>query len=242
MADAASIERSIVTQSFGGRLRAQRERNGISLDAIARNTKISITLFEGLERNDASRWPTGIFRRAFIRSYANAIGLDPEATVKEFLERFPDPSGAVAGAVADTNAICATGDDPPLTGAAGLRLTLADEPVPLSRRRLNALLGRWQRASAAVYDVAVVIAVATAVFAVAGLFWRPLTVVTVCYYFGGVLALGNSPGVWLAARGRTRATRPDPRLMPLQLSSSPESGDETDNLRQFSRRRYPTAV
>jgi hypothetical protein len=50
-----------------------------------------MSLLEELERDDVSHWPTGIFRRAFIRAYALAIGLDPDAIVREFLERYPDP-------------------------------------------------------------------------------------------------------------------------------------------------------
>ncbi len=80
--------------TFGPRLRQERERRQISLESIAANTKISRSLLEALERDDVSRWPTGIFRRSFVRSYAQAIGLDPEEVVREFLERFPDPAAA----------------------------------------------------------------------------------------------------------------------------------------------------
>ncbi|PYR28588.1 MAG: hypothetical protein DMF98_02480 [Acidobacteria bacterium] len=76
---------------FGRRLRMERERRTITLASISDNTKISQSLLEGLERDDVSRWPSGIFRRSFIRAYAQAIGLDPDVVAKEFLERFPDP-------------------------------------------------------------------------------------------------------------------------------------------------------
>ena len=79
-------------QAFGPRLRLERERRQISLTSIAENTKISRSLLEALERDDVSRWPTGIFRRSFVRAYAQAIGLDADEIVKEFAERFPDPS------------------------------------------------------------------------------------------------------------------------------------------------------
>jgi cytoskeletal protein RodZ len=77
--------------SFGGRLRHERERRQIALKSIAESTKINITLLEGLERDDVSRWPSGIFRKSFIRSYAEAIGVNVDATVREFVERYPDP-------------------------------------------------------------------------------------------------------------------------------------------------------
>jgi transcriptional regulator with XRE-family HTH domain len=77
--------------SFGSRLRYERERRQIALKSIAESTKIGITLLEGLERDDVSRWPSGIFRKSFVRSYAVAVGLDAESVVREFVERHPDP-------------------------------------------------------------------------------------------------------------------------------------------------------
>ena len=79
-----------MNMSFGAELRNQRERQRVTLAAIANETKINIALLEGLERDDVSRWPGGVFRRAYIRAYAQAIGLDPERVAREFLERYPD--------------------------------------------------------------------------------------------------------------------------------------------------------
>ena len=80
---------------LGRRLRFERERRRIALESIAERTKISIGLLKDLERDELSRWPTGIFRRSFIRAYAEAVGLDPDDTLKEFQERYPDPSQPV---------------------------------------------------------------------------------------------------------------------------------------------------
>lgn len=88
---------TLSTQDFGGKLRQARERRGISLRQIATSTKIGVGALEALERNDVSRLPGGIFSRGFVRSYAIEVGLDPEETVREFLERFdlePPPSAA----------------------------------------------------------------------------------------------------------------------------------------------------
>lgn len=57
----------------------------MSLADIAATTKISPAALEALERNEVQRLPGGIFGRAIVRSYALAVGLDPEATVSEFL-------------------------------------------------------------------------------------------------------------------------------------------------------------
>ena len=77
---------------FGTRLREARERRGVSLRAIADATKISVAVLEALERNDVSRLPGGIFSRAFVRSYAVEVGLDPETTIQEFVAQFPHDS------------------------------------------------------------------------------------------------------------------------------------------------------
>jgi len=71
--------------SFGARLKSAREQRGVTLRQIAGATRISMTALEALERDDFSRLPGGIFSRAFIRSYSLEVGLDPEATVAEFL-------------------------------------------------------------------------------------------------------------------------------------------------------------
>src|SRR5580765_6987003 len=77
---------------FGSRLREARERRGITLRQIAAATKISIGVLEALERNDISRLPGGIFSRAFVRSYAIEVGLDPETTIQDFIAAFPQDS------------------------------------------------------------------------------------------------------------------------------------------------------
>ena len=76
-----------MNSTFGARLRSQREQQQISLTTIAERTKIKLSLLEALERDDLSHWPHGIFGRSYIRSYAQAIGLDPDATLREFAER-----------------------------------------------------------------------------------------------------------------------------------------------------------
>jgi cytoskeletal protein RodZ len=77
---------------FGSKLRAARERRGVTLRQIANQTKIAVSVLEALERNDISRLPGGIFGRAFVRSYAVEVGLDPEETIRDFIAQFPHDS------------------------------------------------------------------------------------------------------------------------------------------------------
>ena len=80
--------------NVGARLREAREKKGISLRQIATTTRISMMSLEALERNDLSRLPGGIFTRAFIRAYAEEVGLDPEGLIQDFIAQFPSDSVA----------------------------------------------------------------------------------------------------------------------------------------------------
>ncbi len=80
------------SSGFGNRLREARERRGLSLRQIANATKISMITLEALERNDIARLPGGIFSRGVVRSYSLEVGLDPEATIEDFMGQFPHDS------------------------------------------------------------------------------------------------------------------------------------------------------
>ena len=73
----------------GLRLRAAREAKQLSLRDIADTTKISIGALEALEENDVAWLPGGIYSRAFVRSYAAEVGLDPEQTMRDFMAQVP---------------------------------------------------------------------------------------------------------------------------------------------------------
>ena len=188
-------------ESFGTRLRRERERRQIALSSLSANTKIGVSLFEGLEREDLSRWPPGIFRRAFIRAYAEGIGLDADEVAREFLERFPDPLEPLNAAPGPA-ALSAAAREPVL------RLTLADTGAWFVGGA--AVRDMRHRLAAVACDAGVVFAIALSVFVVSGMFWLPLAVAMLCYYMLGILLLGNTPGVCLwapmSSRGSARAT------------------------------------
>ncbi len=110
-------------KTFGSRLRYERERRQIDLRSIAESTKIAVPLLQGLERDDVSRWPSGIFRKSFIRSYAEAIGIDPEPVVREFADLFPDPLEAEIPTLAPVRPKPET-TEPPLSSSRPLTVKL----------------------------------------------------------------------------------------------------------------------
>ncbi len=183
---------------FGGRLRLERERRRVTLASIAADTKISLALLQGLERDDLSRWPSGIFRRAFIRAYAQAVGLDVDAVAQEFLEQFRDPSELPSPESADSAATRSRR----ASGDIALRLTLADAGAAFRRGRF--LPGKRRRWVAAACDVSALMTLGVAFFIAWHQFWMPLAIATLGYYVASTVLLGNTPGMSLCAPGSKR--------------------------------------
>jgi transcriptional regulator with XRE-family HTH domain len=149
--------------TFGRRLKDQRERHGVTLETIAATTKISASLLAALERGDVSAWPGGIFRRAFVREYATAIGVAPEPLVAEFAKLFPDQ-----GTVAEIAVV------PQPTSE--LRLTFAGD----ARAVTMATVARF---IVAVVEVSLIVAVSLAVAWVQRVdVWRICAAVALTYY------------------------------------------------------------
>jgi transcriptional regulator with XRE-family HTH domain len=177
---------ALARQAYCARLKASRERRGISLEAIAEKTKVSASLFAALERNDVSRWPTGIYRRAFFREYINAVGVPVEPSLSEFLQLFPDDYEQRAQAVAPVS-------------SGPLRLTLAGTPWRVSLVQIVA----------AVVDIGLVAAIASVVAWLIPVGLGTVTgVVALIYYALATAFLTRSPASWwlrtLASRKRAR--------------------------------------
>ena len=211
MSAAAAAHPLPADESFGRRLRRERERRQIAISSIAENSKIKASLFEELERDDVSHWPSGVFRRAFIRAYADAIGLNADAIAREFLERFPDPNdpdrhigltAQPAGAAADAAAAAPAQASPAsaiarLPPPAAVKVTIAEPPSAFSGGRL--LSSARSRFAAIGCDLAIVITLGLTMYLMLGTVWMPLCLALAGYYAGAILLLGNTPGVCLCA-------------------------------------------
>jgi cytoskeletal protein RodZ len=119
---------------LGAKLRQARERRGVSLRQVAAATKISVVVLEALERNDASRLPGGIFSRAFVRSYASEVGLDPDEAWREFATQFPgqQPAPSIAPVAATPVKVAAA----PASPQPRLLESVPDESEFESRQRM----------------------------------------------------------------------------------------------------------
>jgi cytoskeleton protein RodZ len=83
---------------IGAQLRSSREARRLSLEALARMTRVQARILAAIEHNDATAIPPRPFGRGFVRAYAKEVGLDPDQTVRDYFEQFavapPDPHPA----------------------------------------------------------------------------------------------------------------------------------------------------
>ena len=72
-------------ESFGARLKKEREQRGVTLDDIALSTKIGKRFLQALEDEHFEQLPGGIFSRGFVRAYARHLGIDEEQAIADYL-------------------------------------------------------------------------------------------------------------------------------------------------------------
>ena len=88
-----------MTGDIGGRIRRAREDRGLSLSDVARRTKLSLNVLQAIERNDFTSLPTGMYRKAYVRTLAAEVGLNPTEIVADFCQQFEPPVETVAVAL-----------------------------------------------------------------------------------------------------------------------------------------------
>jgi cytoskeleton protein RodZ len=66
------------------RLRAARERAGLTIQDVSASTRIRPASLEAIERGDFAALPGNFYTRAFLRTYASFLGLSPQAVVDEY--------------------------------------------------------------------------------------------------------------------------------------------------------------
>lgn len=72
---------------LGSALRAERERQGRSLEEIYQATRITVRYLQHIERGEFEELPGEVYLKGFLRRYAQFLGLDGEALVRQYVER-----------------------------------------------------------------------------------------------------------------------------------------------------------
>jgi len=185
-------------EAFGPNLRRLRVKRGISLETIAAATKVHTDLWAGLERNDFSRWPAGIYARAYVRAYALEVGIDPDTTVDEFCRMFPNGDRRVMRVVREQAAL--VGHD--LRWKDDLVGSVTDEKrstAPAAAPDLPAIASTpTGRIVAAMLDVTVAVGVSASIATLVPVKWSAsLAVGVLAYHAVSLVALGSTPAVWV---------------------------------------------
>jgi cytoskeletal protein RodZ len=81
--------------AFGRWLARQRELRGLGREQIARTMKLAPAVVEALESGEAERMPPRAYVKGCLRSYAGAVGLDPDAVVLRWEEAAGGPGEGV---------------------------------------------------------------------------------------------------------------------------------------------------
>lgn len=74
---------------IGARLKEARLEKGLSLDSLQETTKIQKRYLIAIEEGNFHILPGKFYARAFIKEYANAVGLDPNELMEEHKEEVP---------------------------------------------------------------------------------------------------------------------------------------------------------
>ncbi len=91
-----------MSESVGLKLKKAREKKHLSLEEISQKTKIHPKVLQSLEEDRAEDHLSRTYVRGFLKSYAQAVGLDGEAVVREYSMHSARSSSLPALSMLDT--------------------------------------------------------------------------------------------------------------------------------------------
>jgi cytoskeleton protein RodZ len=114
--------------AVGAYLREIRERQGVSIDEIARSTRVLHHYLEALESDDLASLPAPVFAKGFIRAYCQALGIPADEPIRLYEQRAGQIHPRVTERVADR-----APQRPPERAAERIteRVIIAPAPPPL---------------------------------------------------------------------------------------------------------------
>lgn len=79
--------------SLGQQLKQAREERGLTIQQIANATHIGSRFLQGIESDDYSILPGGVFNRAFVRKFAGQVGFDQDQAARLYDEQLAEMGG-----------------------------------------------------------------------------------------------------------------------------------------------------
>lgn len=77
-------------ETIGEYLKRIRQERGLSVEDLAKKTRISPVFIRALEENRLEDFPGEVFARGFVRAYSRSLGLDDQDTMKRFSQAAQD--------------------------------------------------------------------------------------------------------------------------------------------------------
>jgi cytoskeletal protein RodZ len=77
---------------LGQRLQCAREAQGLTIVDVAATTRISTRALLAIEQERFNELPGGIFRRTFVQTYAETVGLDGAECARAYVAGFEPPA------------------------------------------------------------------------------------------------------------------------------------------------------
>lgn len=88
--------------SFGARLAAAREKEGLSVGDVAARLRLHVNQVRALESGNLAKLPEAAYVRGFVRSYARALGLDPAPLIDDLNTKIGPAGDSVVDGMART--------------------------------------------------------------------------------------------------------------------------------------------
>lgn len=79
------------------RLRQARKAHGLDLRTLEERTRVRVHLLSALETGRFEELPSGLYARAVVRSYAQAVGLDPDEILQQLAPLLPGVEDPIDG-------------------------------------------------------------------------------------------------------------------------------------------------
>ncbi|MDD3607805.1 MAG: DUF4115 domain-containing protein [Candidatus Moranbacteria bacterium] len=77
-------KKKLKSKTLGEKLRQSREKAGIDLAEIAKNTRIKLDYLEKIERDNFDELPPDVYVKGFLKSYAKYLGLNEQEVVNQY--------------------------------------------------------------------------------------------------------------------------------------------------------------
>jgi cytoskeleton protein RodZ len=89
-------------KSVGDIIKGGREARGLSLDEVARSTRIRAGFLSAIETNDFGQFESKTIARGFIKNYAEFLGVNSDSVLAIFKRDYVDKKDHPAGFACET--------------------------------------------------------------------------------------------------------------------------------------------